>query len=1164
MVLETAATFLGGWALALGKQKVGQALLQGLDQRLNPSDLERFLDGAIAQSNQAVPELFRRCQRDGPEGSERFLSKFFKGRALPQLQKPLQDEGKPDVGLLAEGLLKAAEEHSMLEQLDQGFAVPWMEAFVAAYFQETDGALRFQLIQADYCKQILRVFDDVKFAGIAVEGQDSDRAERLTDIFVMPDLQEESSGGKALSEADISTFTGGKGKSGNPLPSRNRQQQLMWEQRQQALQMEERSAGQKLSASDLFKRDKRHRAVLLGAPGSGKTTLLNYFSVVGTQNLAATHLPVLIRIRDLARHPDLSVIEFVRNFAKKDLCVTRELEGFFEHFLMAGNALILLDGLDEVADSAQRVKVVDKIKAFLNNFDLCPTVITSRPAGYRRDFFRTDEFPHYELLPFDDGKIDTFVERWYYSRFDIVSERQRRKASLRKALKDRPRIRQLARNPLLLTIVALIHRYQAKLPKERYKLYDKAVETLLTTWDSNKELSNHEVLEYLQLDDLRRLMERLAYWIHYQGGTGDVEGGTLIDRDELIGQLTQYICEMKGIKRYQAKEEAKRFLERIVRDRAGLLSLQGQDRYAFVHKTFQEYLCSQEILYLQEDDDCVPHAKNHIQKHLHDPHWREVLLLLVAQQTPKRAKASLKVILEANSDYEQWLHRDLLLAGSHLAENSKVTDEATINQILTDLVNLEICSQPVVSDKLRREVFRVISSLQDTPFAPRTMRLLETHQQTIDRWRFIDYQSELEPDKALQKLFLLLEDADTFVRALAAVLLGQLGSASDEVVNGLLTMLQDTAVDTDVRYQAARSLGQLGSASDEVVNGLLTMLQDTAVDTDVRSQAAESLGQLGNASEAAVNGLLATLQDTAVDTDVRSQSAASLGQLGNASEAAVNGLLATLQDTAVDTDVRSQAAASLGHLGNVSDAVVNGLLAMLQDTAVNPDVRYQAAESLVRLGNASDAVVNGLLAMLQDAAVDTDVRSQAAESLGYLGNASDAVVNGLLAMLQDTAVNPYVRSQSAESLVRLGSASDAVVNGLLAMLQDTAVHPYVRSQAAESLGQLGNASDAVVNGLLATLQDTAVHPFVRSQSAAVLGQLGNDSEAVVNGLLELLKKNSLSVVIFGKASDHAAQPLVALSKHSEAILPALVDWIKQHQHEDYVGNGIDALWELTN
>ena len=134
--------------------------------------------------------------------------------------------------------------------------------------------------------------------------------------------------------------------------------------------------------------------------------------------------------------------------------------------------------------------MVRRIENFLGQFDRNRAIITSRPAGYQRDFFRTEEFPHYQIEPFDDSKISAFIDNWYHSRFQDQAEAQRRKESLRKALDDNDRIKLLARNPLLLTIIALIHRYQAVLPKERYKLYDKAVETLLTSWDANKELSS--------------------------------------------------------------------------------------------------------------------------------------------------------------------------------------------------------------------------------------------------------------------------------------------------------------------------------------------------------------------------------------------------------------------------------------------------------------------------------------------------------------------------------------------------------------------------------------------------------------------------------------------------------------------------------------------------
>ncbi|MBE7379909.1 MAG: HEAT repeat domain-containing protein [Leptolyngbya sp. SIO1E4] len=1159
--------------LAVATEKVGERLLTGLNAKLNPQALETFLRQAVKAANEAQPDLFFSFQEDGVQGYGAFLNQFFKGRACSELQKPLEEtQGYPDVALLTEALWKDAVEHPKLNCLNKANIEPWMQEFVATYFRETNRSLQFQIIQADYCDQIRRVFDDVKFAGIAVEGQDIDRAERLADIFVMPDVQEDDAGMRGISD-DMP-----------PEAMEDPQQRLLWEQRQQILISKQRTSGGNFSAADLLTKGKTNRAVLLGAPGSGKTTLMNYFAVIAcsrdqldenrgspTFPISRTSLvPILIRIRDLARQPDLSILEFVQDFAQKDLAITRDLTGFFQYYLENGNTLILLDGLDEVADIAQRYKVVEKIEAFLSQFEHCPAIITSRPAGYKRDFFRTDEYPHYELQPFNDEKIETFIDHWYDSRFELESERERRQTSLRKALNDQPRIKQLARNPLLLTIIALIHRYQAKLPKERYKLYDKAVETLLTTWDSNKELSNHEILEYLELDDLRRLMERLAYWIHCQGGTGDTEGGTLIDRDELITQLTQYIREMKRVERHQAKAEAKRFLEQIVRDRAGLLSLQGQDRYAFVHKTFQEYLTAMEIRDRQEEGFEV--VLEHIEEYLHNPHWEEVLLLLIAQQKRNNPIKVLQAILAHDTPYERWLHRNLLFAGRVLAENVPVADTELAGSIISHLMELDVTQSPLGTDKLRSRIFRVVSSLSETAFEDIALKLLENHKNDLGRWRYLDYQGALAPDQAVGLLLVLLQDDESDVRYRAAEALGQLGQGSDAVVAALLPLLQDD--ESDVRSHAAEALVKLGQGSNAVVATLLPLLQDD--ESDVRSHAAEALVKLGQGSNAVVATLLPLLQDDKFF--VRSRTAEALGQLGQGSDAVVAALLPLLQDD--ESLVRSSAAEALGQLGQGSDAVVAALLPLLQDDKFF--VRSSAAEALGQLGQGSDAVVAALLPLLQDD--ESFVRFSAALALAKLGQGSDAVVAALLPLLQDDEF--FVRSSAALALVKLGQGSDAVVAALLPLLQDD--KSFVRSRTAEALGPLGQGSNAVIAALLPLLQDD--ESLVRSRAAVALGQLGQGSDAVVAALLSLLQDDesfmrsraAVALVKLGQGSDavvaallpllqddeslvrsRATVALINLDKQSDQVEPALVQWIEQHQTEDFVGQGVDVLWELV-
>jgi HEAT repeat protein len=637
-----------------------------------------------------------------------------------------------------------------------------------------------------------------------------------------------------------------------------------------------------------------------------------------------------------------------------------------------------------------------------------------------------------------------FVKHWYESRFKDLEEAQRRQESLKKALTGQERIKVLAKNPLLLTIISLIHRYEADLPRQRYKLYDRAVKTLLTAWDTGKGLDYKLPLDYLNRDDIERLMQRLAYWIHTQGGTGDKQGGTLIDKDELIKQLRDFIAEQKGIERHQAKAEAERFIGHI-RERCGLLNEQGQDCYAFVHKTFQEYLAAEEIRDRQEGDGFEV-VLEHIQNYLHDPHWREVLLLLIAQQHRKKIPTVLEEVLRHDTPYEQWLHRNLFFAGSCLAEDLEISDGSRVPEILRQLVALEITDSKRVTYRIRQQVFQTLCSLDETRFEKQALRLLKESANRIGKVRLQEYRAALgEKEEAIAALVELLQDKDDSVRSGAAFALGELGKASENVIAALLERLQDEH--DSVRSGAAYALGLSGKASENVIAALLERLQDEH--DSVRSGAAYALGNLGNGLENVIAALLERLKDK--HDSVRSGAVSALGNLGNGSENVIAALLERLQDE--HDSVRSGAAIALGELGNGLENVIAALLERLQDE--HDSVRSGAAIALGLSGKASENVIAALLERLQDE--HDSVRSRAADALGNLGNGSENVIAALLERLQDE--NDSVRSRAAEALGKLGKASEQVIAALLERLKDE--KDLVRYYgAADALGKLGkNSSD---------------------------------------------------------------------------------------------------------
>ncbi|WP_293330692.1 HEAT repeat domain-containing protein [Microcoleus sp. CAWBG58] len=1092
-------------------------------KKINPSDFEKACISGIKTADK-THELFYPSELGVVED---FLKSFLAGAALPELLKPFNNQGTPQVDLLVAAFnVTVAENKRIQDRFMREKVSDWLDVFARTYFEKTNCYLNFQVAKADYFKQVANWFDDVKFAGIAVEGQEIEKSEKLAQIFVMPDVLEDVNTHVSL---DI--------------------QELDASKDLQLFQRGSRS-GRKFLASQLLSQNRSNKFVLLGAPGSGKTTLLSFFAVMLAQNYPEKLgwdaerdcLPILIKIRDFARLSDISLLDYARQFAEKTMSVKPLPEGFFEYWLADGRAMILLDGLDEVVEESKRYAVVQQIENFLGQYHQNLAIITSRPAGYKRDFFNSSEFEHYQLQLLDDAKVDEFINHWYDSRVRDAAEAQRRKESIKKALDDNDRIKLLARNPLLLTIIALIHRYQAVLPRARHKLYEKAVETLLKCWDANKKITEQSSFKCLDEDDLRRLMEILAYWIHTQGSTDNPEGGTLIAKDDLLEQLTQNIKTKKQVERFQAREEARRFVD-FIQQRTGLLNEQGQDLYAFVHKTFQEYLCAQEIAYQADDDGDFEIILNHIRDNLHDAHWREVLLLLIAQQKPKKAAKAMRAILEANSEYEQWLHRDLFFAGSCLAENIKelkVVDGSLAVEILEKLVDLEVGGGEQVGNRVRSQVFQILCSMNETEFELQTLQLLKAR--GVDANPLWRYQMALgEKEAVMTAMLLRLEDGNEDVRSSAALALGNLGNASETVISAMLLHLQDE--DSWVRSFAAQTLGRLGNASETVINALLLRLQDS--DRSVSSFAASALGRLGNASEVVINALLLRLEDG--DNSVRYWAASALGRLGNASGTVINALLLRLEDE--DNSVRSSAAAALGRLGNASETVINALLLGLEDG--DNSVRSSVASALGNLGNASETVINALLLGLEDG--DNSVRSSVASALGNLGNASGTVINALLLGLEDG--DNSVRYLAASALGRLGNASGTVINALLLALEDG--DNSVRSSAASALGNLGNASGTVINALLLALEDG--DNSVRSSAASALGNLGNASESVISALLLRLEDRHDFVVHYSTA----AEALGKLGLKSSEVLPAVVQWIDRHQDTPYVGSGIDVLWDLV-
>ncbi|MCL4300576.1 MAG: hypothetical protein KJ077_32870 [Anaerolineae bacterium] len=146
------------------------------------------------------------------------------------------------------------------------------------------------------------------------------------------------------------------------------------------------------------------RLAVLGDPGSGKTTLLRYLALLYARDLAehgtlvpdkldlpeSGWLPILLPLRQigtfLRTRPDdgteghALLLEFLRQSLQNERIPLPE--DFFDEWLTHGRAVILLDGLDEVADPDLRRRVSRLVEAFTQAYANCRYVVTSRIVGY--------------------------------------------------------------------------------------------------------------------------------------------------------------------------------------------------------------------------------------------------------------------------------------------------------------------------------------------------------------------------------------------------------------------------------------------------------------------------------------------------------------------------------------------------------------------------------------------------------------------------------------------------------------------------------------------------------------------------------------------------------------------------------------------------------------
>ncbi|MEV6847249.1 NACHT domain-containing protein [Actinoplanes sp. NPDC051411] len=325
-----------------------------------------------------------------------------------------------------------------------------------------------------------------------------------------------------------------------------------------------------------------------GEAGSGKTTLLRWLA------LRCVHdehpgLPLMVELRRFADRELPGPSGFLTGLSRS--VVERTPEGWVDQLLRSGNAVLLLDGVDEFP--AQRLRdLLEWIGELVHDYPRIRFVVTSRPAATPPEWLTPLGFTHYDLVSMSRPHVAAFVQHWHAAiamelggQVSAEEVDYCRRAMVAAVDRSRP-LRVMATNPLLCALLcALNWDRRTQLPQRRIEIYRAALEMLLRRRDHERRISAQIDLG-LDYDDRLSILQDLAYWFTTNGLTD-------ADQVRVRHKLESIVASMPHVKVSAAAVHS------YLLARSGVLREPVPGRVDFIHKTFQEYLAA--VRFVEDD-----------------------------------------------------------------------------------------------------------------------------------------------------------------------------------------------------------------------------------------------------------------------------------------------------------------------------------------------------------------------------------------------------------------------------------------------------------------------------------------------------------------------------------------------------------------------------------
>jgi len=413
---------------------------------------------------------------------------------------------------------------------------------------------------------------------------------------------------------------------------------------------------QVLETGDSLKNGDRKIAVI-GEPGAGKTTLLQE---IAKEVEGAGGLPIFVRLADLGEKTlkDYLLQNWLEEATGKRRISEDIQDEFVEQFNL-GRIWLLLDGVDEIAATGNLLSSIEKqLKGWVADARIVLTCRLNVWDVGKNDLYAFEKY-RIQQLSYPD-MVDTFIRRFFFK----AGEPTKGEKLIEKLERSQPRIRDLVKNPLRLTLLCRIwKRRPGELPQTKAELYKRFVETFYE-WKDKPEIDQ----------DKRQLLE------------------------QALGELAKNAIDKEATKFRLRESFVRQELDKFDKTLFDLacrviwinnvgVAAENPDEpvYAFFHPTFQEYFAALAIENWKDFLNHVPHNPEQGIYRIFEPQWKEVILLWLGRPHEEVAKEQkeefIKALVDFNDKCGEWsalpgIDRGALEKLSRNSEDEKIRERS--------------------------------------------------------------------------------------------------------------------------------------------------------------------------------------------------------------------------------------------------------------------------------------------------------------------------------------------------------------------------------------------------------------------------------------------------------------------------------------------------------